>query len=122
MDTKIWSYQSPWDEGRHNPPLNDGEGKNRPDICTKDAENEQAQDDAKDDTDIFEKIADLLVPNPDERQKMRDNKDRMFHPKKSGYQFFANSWMDKIKANRKEEEPPQDPPEDPKPTKAMAFL
>jgi hypothetical protein len=46
---------------------------------------------------------------------------RMFHPKKSGYQFFANSWMDKIKANRKEEEPPQDPQEDPKPTKALSI-
>lgn len=98
------------------------------------------------DTDIFENIADLLVPNPEERQKMRDDKTltpwnvsaapwnfdayddvfdmmedrmklhddpfsvkwkydwtyRMFHPKKSGYQFFASSWMEKIKANRQQ--------------------
>jgi hypothetical protein len=153
METKIWSRFSPWYEGVHVPALNGGEGRDRANICTKNAESEEEQANIPGDTDILERIADVLVPNPEERQRMRDDpnlapwnvsagnwdqyddvfemmRDRMklhsepikvkwvydwtcrsFHPKKSGYQFFASSWMEKIKANRQESPAPAPIPE-----------
>jgi hypothetical protein len=158
VETKIWSYRSTWDDGHHDVD-NDGEGENRTEICSQGTGGEGEDPDDPNLTDKIEAIADALVPNPDERQKLREDKllapwnvsqgnwdqyddmfemikdriqlhddpsgikwvyddqYRVFHPKKSGYQFFADSWMDKIMANRKEEEAPQEP----QPTKALSI-
>ncbi|KAF2648272.1 hypothetical protein K491DRAFT_684818 [Lophiostoma macrostomum CBS 122681] len=164
VETKIWSYRSYWMDGRIVPP-NNGEGENRTRYCKEGTGEDQTQEVDPDDPNainIFETLSDALVPNPEERQKMRDDKNlapwnvsqgnwdryddmfemlkdriqlhddpaksqwvydwtyRMFHPKKSGYQFFADSWMDKIMAHRKEEDTPQEP-QPPAATKALSI-
>lgn len=159
--TKIWSYKSPFDNT---------EGPYITDECNFNDDHphppsDQASEPVPDKDDTLEIINDILVPNPEERQKLRDNKDlrpwnvsqgnwdqysdlfemikdraklhddptkirwkddyinRMFHPKKSGYKFFADEWMKRIIENHNvdadTEPPPPVPP--PSPTKALTI-
>lgn len=44
METKIWSYKSPWfDKNARQPIHNDGEGSDRSEICASDAETRKIQ-------------------------------------------------------------------------------
>jgi hypothetical protein len=68
--------------------------------------------------DIFEALLDRGQHDPMKAKSVWDKYFRLFHPKASGYAYFADKWMEAIKANRDD---PADKPAD-EPAKAGKTL
>jgi len=80
--------------------------------------------------DIYEAIRDRGQYDPQRAHDLDVGLERIFHPKGPGYTYFADKWMEVIKANRDDPKPPPaqgssppSPANEPKPkTKALSIL
>jgi hypothetical protein len=105
MSNGFWSYWSPWNKTVPN----DGEGKAITDICHKDElanadeRTEQTQDE------VWDRIEEALVPNPEERKKLQDNKELAPWDVSEGdwdkYEDIHQAMMDRLKLHPEEDRP-----------------